>query len=445
MKLRLRTRIALSFALLSLAIAAAISAITYSFASSYLIGQRQNAALTRAILDARAAEAALMSGSTASEALDRIPSVGTSVQLLRVGESWLGPRSAFSPDMLPQDLLAAANPAGAQQRLLLDGTPWFVVAIPAEGGVYVEAFPLRDLDQTLRTGAWVLVGMSLLAALVGGIIGRAAFGSLLGPVRRLGAGAQSIAGGRLDTRVELTGDPDLDPIAASFNGMASAVQERIQRERRFSANVSHELRTPLTAILGTAELLESREAQLPDREREWIAVLGAQVRRMSQMLLDLLEISRLQSDDASEWEVTDVRTLTRELLVGRSLDPDLVLGDSPLLRTDARRLERIVGNLVDNAVRHGGGLSAVVLEEQGRDVVIHVDDAGPGVPEPDRERIFEPFARGGATDSRDGAGLGLAIAREQAASLGGDVTIDTSPYGGARFSARLPSTSEVLP
>ena len=161
------------------------------------------------------------------------------------------------------------------------------------------------------------------------------------------------------------------------------------------------------------------------------------------MLLDLLEISRLQSDDASEWEVTDVRTLTRELLVGRSLDPELVEGDSPRLRTDARRLERIVGNLVDNASRHGGGLSAVVLEEQGSDVIIHVDDAGPGVPDGDRDRVFEPFARGDGTDSRDGAGLGLAIAREQASSLGGDVTIDRSPYGGARFTARLPSTTEL--
>ena len=442
MRLRLRTRIALSFASISFVIASVISAILYLYASDYLIGQRQNAALTRAVLDARAAADGLASGAAAAGALGLVPSVGTSVQLLAVDGAWFGPTDEIAPDLLPGALLAQARPAGASQRISVSGTPWFAVAIPAGPGMYVEVFPLRDLDATLRGVAWVLVAMSVLAAVVGWVIGRVAFGRILGPVRRLGGGARRIADGQLSTRIPLTGDPDLDPIASSFNEMAHAVQERIEREQRFSGNVSHELRSPLTAIQGTAELLESRGDRLPDRERSLVAVLGGQVRRLSQMLLDLLEISRIQADDPAEWEMVDVAALCREVLGHRGLDDSLVVGARPLLRTDARRLERIVGNLVDNAERHGHGVVQVGIAATGSDVTICVDDAGPGIEDDVRERLFEPFARGSSAEPAAGAGLGLAIVREQAGALGADVVVEASPQGGARFTARLPATEE---
>ncbi len=260
--------------------------------------------------------------------------------------------------------------------------------------MYVEVFPLRDLDRTLTWGGWILVGLSLLAALFGAIIGASAVGRILGPVRRLGGGARRIASGELGTRIDLTGDPDLDPIAASFNDMAEAVQARIARERRFSANVSHELRSPLTSVLGTAELLEGRSERLPEREAGLVTVLVQQVRRMSQMLLDLLEISRINVDDPPQWESADLAALCREVLEQRGLDPALVTGDEPVVRTDARRLERIVGNLVDNAQRHGGGVVQVLIQRDRGRVRILVDDAGPGIDEGIRERLFEPFTRG---------------------------------------------------
>ncbi|MDO8309285.1 MAG: HAMP domain-containing sensor histidine kinase [Actinomycetota bacterium] len=443
MRLRLRTRIALSFALLSFVIASVISAILYLYASDYLIGQRQNAALTRAVLDARAAANGLATGASPEAALALVPSVGTSVQLLNAGGEWFGPTNEIVPDRLPEALLAQARPSGASQRIAVAGTPWFAVAIPAGPGMYVEVFPLRDLDAILRGVAWVLIAMSLLAAGVGWVIGRVAFGRILGPVRRLGGGARRIADGQLDTRIPLTGDPDLDPIASSFNEMAHAVQERIEREQRFSANVSHELRSPLTAIQGTAELLESRGDRLPDRERSLVVVLGGQVRRLSQMLLDLLEISRIQGDDPAEWEMVDVASLCREVLAHRGLAESLVVGAQPLLRTDARRLERIVGNLVDNAERHGHGVVQVGIVATDRDVVIYVDDAGPGIEDDVRERLFEPFARGSSAEPTAGAGLGLAIVREQAGALGGAVIVEASPQLGARFTARLPVTEEA--
>ena len=439
MKLRLRTRVALGFAALSLLVAGTVSVATYAFASWYLVDQRETTALTRAALDSRAAGAYLEAGSTPSVALDQIPTVGTSQPMILQDGTWYTSAVTVPPDQLPPDLLEIANPDGARQRFAIAGDPFLAVAIPMTSGMYVEVFPLRDLDRTLTWGGWTLVALSAIAALLGALIGATAVGRILRPVQRLGDGARRITGGELSTRIDLTGDPDLDPIASSFNEMAGAVQTRIARERRFSANVSHELRSPLTSVLGTAELLEGGRDHLPEREAGLVTVLVEQVRRMSHMLLDLLEISRIGADDPPQFESADLATLCRDVVSSRGLDPDLVLGDRPVVRTDARRLERIVGNLVDNALHHGGGLVQVVVQRDPDLVRIFVDDAGPGIDESLRERLFEPFARGETGGHTNGAGLGLAIVREQALVLGGDVTVEASPFDGARFVATLPA------
>lgn len=443
MRLRLRTRVALSFAILSLLVAGTVSISTYAFARWYLLDQRETAALTRAVLDSRAVGAYLATGSTPSEALDQIPSVGTSQPMITLDSTWYTPAVTVPPDALPASLLTAAVPTGARQRFSIAGDPYFAVAVPIDSGMYVEVFPLRDLDRTLTWGGWTLVGLSLLAALFGAVIGATAVGRILRPVRRLGAGARRVAGGDLGTRIDLSGDPDLDPIASSFNDMAEAVQARIARERRFSANVSHELRSPLTSVLGTAELLEGGRGRLPEREAGLVTVLVHQVRRLSHMLLDLLEISRISADDPPQWESADLAALCREVAAHRGVDPALVVGDAPVVRTDARRLERIVGNLLDNAHQHGGGVVRVLIQQDAEAVRILVDDAGPGIDEGIRERLFEPFTRGESHGTTDGAGLGLAIVHEQATILGGEVTVERSPEGGSRFVARLPLREEA--
>ncbi len=434
---------AVAFAVLSLMVGGTVSLSTYAFASWYLVNQRDSAALTRAALDSRAADAALAAGIPPSQALVSIPSVGTSQPMLRVDGTWYTAGVTVPPDALPADLLTQAQNGGATQRTTVGGDPYYVVAIPVTGGVYVEVFPMRDLDQILVWGGWTLVALTLIAGIFGAVIGATAVGRLLRPVRRLGVAAQRIAGGELGTRIELTGDRDLDPIADSFNDMAGAVQARIARERRFSGNVSHELRSPITAALGTAELLEARIERLPEREASLVGVLAQQVRRMSQMLLDLLEISRIGSDDPPQWENADIAALCREVVEMRGLDAAMVTGDEPIARTDARRFERIIGNLVDNAQNHGTGLVRVSIDANDTSFRIKVDDAGPGVDEALRERLFEPFARGNAAHRTQGAGLGLAIALEQSHVLGGNLWVESSPEGGARFVAELPITEEA--
>jgi two-component system, OmpR family, sensor histidine kinase MtrB len=435
----LRTRVALSFAAVSLVIAGAISVATYTLASYYLISQRETAALTRATLDSRAVAAALNSGATPTTALEQVPSVGTSQPMVQVANTWYTTSITVPPDSLPTELLTLATSAGgAQQRLDIGGEPYFIAAVQLQDAMYVEVFPLRDLDRILTIGGWILGAQVAIAGIAGWLIGRYVVGRVLHPVRRLGAGARRIASGELSTRIALTGDADLDPIAESFNGMAEAVQSRITRERRFAANVSHELRSPLTSVLGTAELLERRRDELPVREAGLITVLVEQVQRMSQTLLDLLEISRIGADDPPQWESANIMMLCQGVLEARGLPLSLAVGDQPIVRTDARRFERIIGNLVDNAERHGAGIVQLTIEREPAVVRVFVDDAGPGIESEMAERIFEPFARGEGSSTTPGAGLGLAIAQEQASVLGIMLRATTSPHGGARFVVELP-------
>ena len=132
MKLRLRARVALSFAALSLLVAGTVSIATYVFASWYLLDQRESAALTRAALDSRAVSAYLETGSTPSEALEQIPSVGTSQPMIRRDGTWYTAAVSVPPDALPIELLKVAVPNGARQRFNIGGDPYFAVAVPID-------------------------------------------------------------------------------------------------------------------------------------------------------------------------------------------------------------------------------------------------------------------------------------------------------------------------
>lgn len=446
MRFGLRTRVALAFGLLSFVIAAAVAVATYGFAQWYLLNQREDAALTRALLNSRAVAASLDAGTTPTQALEQIPSVGSSQALLRSADTWYTAGVTVPPDALPVGLLeTAAADGGAQQRAAIGGEPYYVAALQLPETMYVEVFSLADLDLTLGIGAWLLSGLTVAAAALGALIGRYTVGQILRPLKTLGAGARRIASGDLGTRIPLTSDADLDPIATSFNEMAEAVQSRIQRERRFSANVSHELRSPLTSVVGTADLLDRRREELPEREGRLIGILVEQVHRMSQMLLDLLEISRIGADDPLQVESVDVQTLCLDVVRVRNLADALVTGGSPVIRTDARRFERIIGNLVDNAQRHGGGVVGIDVQDHGGRVRVCVDDNGPGISQEELERLFEPFTRGEGAQHTSGAGLGLAIANEQASLLGATLGVQDREGGGARFFVEVPQELGEVP
>ena len=450
MRFGLRARVALAFGLLSLVIAGAVSGATYSVARWYLLNQREDSAITRAVLDSRSVDASLAADLAPVTALEQVPSVGTSQPMIQVQGVWYTSGVTVPPASLPASLLSiAAKDGGAQQRTTIGDEQYLLVAIQLGTSVYVEVFPLRDLDLVLTIGGWLLVIQTLFAGIIGVFVGRYTFARIIRPLLRLGAGARRIASGELSTRIQLMRDPDLDPIAASFNGMAESVQSRIKREQRFSANVSHELRSPLTAVVGTAELLERNLDDLPEREQRLIGTLQTQTARMSQMLLDLLEISRIGNDDPLLKESVSVTTLCLDAIHVRGLPEDLIHvedeGDH-LITTDTRRFERIVGNLIDNANRHGGGLTAIriarISNSDPEHIVVAVEDAGPGIPVDEVPKLFEPFTRGEDAKETSGAGLGLAIAIEQAHLLDVELRVESVDPHGARFVMEIPVAIE---
>jgi len=444
----LPVRFAATVGLISFIAALIVSIPTFLFARTYLLEQRENSAVSRALIDADAVQVALTDGKPPNEALGAVPTVGDSQPMLEVDGEWYTRGVTVTPDDLPPQLLSSAEDQdGAMQRFALEnGDPYLGIAVPVTGGIYVEVFPLVELDVAISSLSLLLAGGSLAALVAGGSLGGWAGARILRPLRDMAGVATRITDGDLSARVIASSDPDLGPISTAFNNMAATVETRLERERRFSANVSHELRSPLTGILGTAELLEARQDHLPKRETTLVLALLSQVRRFSGLVLDLLELSQIGGDRDVLPDMVDIAGLARFVVSERDLPERLVMGEATL-RTDPRRLERILANLVDNAQKHGGGVRSVSIHRVEGRTEIFVDDHGPGVAPEDRERIFEPFNRGGKTD-RTGSGLGLTIVNEQARLIGGTVSIQDRPGGGARFVVNvrdLPMWGEELP
>jgi signal transduction histidine kinase len=302
---------------------------------------------------------------------------------------------------------------------------------------------LREYQRTLETLFVVLLIAASVTTLGGAVGGWTLSRRILQPLTDVAAAARGMSDGDLSSRLAVGNDPDLQPVADSFNEMADSLQDRIAREARFTADVSHELRTPLTAA-GSAINLAMR-AELPDRARLAVGIAADQLDQLRVLTLDLLEISRFDAGVAElRVEDTDVVELTQRVLDEAAIDRGLLddrLGDDSHHLLDRTRYHRIVANLVENAVRYAGGPTAVILERDDARLVLIVDDAGPGVPVEERVAIFGRFHRGEHERQPGvpkGSGLGLALVEEHVALHGGAISVSDSPAAGARFRVELP-------
>jgi signal transduction histidine kinase len=335
----------------------------------------------------------------------------------------------------------------ATQNATIDGASYIAVGVHiAEYDIgYYEAFPLADTESTLTAILTALLLGALGTLVLAGLFGLATSRRLLRPLSQVADAAEEIASGGLDARLEPESDPDLDRLAGSFNEMADAVQARIEREARFASDVSHELRSPITALAAAVEVLDARRADIPERTQQALDVVVDQVRRFDSMVIDLLELARLDAG-ATDLNVEDLRLtdLTRRV-AARFGEPDIPIvvsrGTPEAVALDKVRFERIVGNLIDNARNHGGGaLRIEISPAPERRFRLAVEDGGPGVAQGERDRIFERFARGSAARHRIGTGLGLALVAEHTAAMGGSAWVEDRVGGGARFVVELPVT-----
>ena len=458
--LRLSTRVTLFFGAMVLLGGIGLTAATFLFARNSLVDQQINNARTAAVSNAGAVNEVLnVPEVTAADIEDTIRDIGTDpggFAVLLESPSFpertapIFSRSGFSiQDDLPQSLVDTVDSgqAGQQQYVNADGEPFIGIGfnLRAWDVGYIEAFPLSTTEQNLRILATALVVGSILAAILATFFGWSTSRRLLRPLSNVADAAGEIASGTLGARLTAEDDPDLNRLAGSFNEMADAVEERIGREQRFASDVSHELRSPITALTAAIEVLDARRDDLSDRGKQALDVVVGQVRRFNDMVIDLLELSRIDADATEiNRESVDIVELCDRV------SQRYGFGDLPIevhrrarrrAMIDRVRFERILGNLLDNAANHGDGPTRIAIEPSSvrKHVEIAVEDAGPGVAAGERTRIFERFARGSAARNRIGTGLGLALVAEHAMALGGEAWVEDRPGGGARFVVRLPT------
>ncbi|MEY2464059.1 MAG: two-component system, OmpR family, sensor histidine kinase MtrB [Acidimicrobiaceae bacterium] len=453
-RLGLRARITLAFALGALVLSAILATTTFALTRRNLLDQRESLVLNQAYLNAAVVRNRLPGSDIESvqSLLPSLPVPGGSRPILHFQDRWFSLTAEIGPDAIPLQLretVAKGHPA--RIRFSAKGKPALAVGIPipAAGAEYFEIVELGDLQNTLDSLGISLLGASAFTTLAGAGIGWWVSRRALRPLADVSQAAEAIAGGRLDTRLEAVADRDLGTLAASFNEMAQALQDRIERDARFASDVSHELRSPLMTLSAAVNVLETRRDEMPERAQAALDLLGVEVGRFSQLVEDLLEISRYDAG-AVRLELDEIRLAEFVMQAvsasddGRTVPVEL---DSELAgvvaQADKRRLMRVIANLLDNARKYGDGATGVSLRRVEEGVQIAVEDEGPGVPEDERDVIFERFARGGGAGRRgsgEGVGLGLALVAEHVRLHGGRVWVEERLDGreGARFVIELP-------
>ena len=457
LKLGLRTRISLFFAVGGLLVSIGLSGVTLVLTRQQLIDSRENAASAFASTNATRLSNQLTPESSVEDLpsiVDSMTKIEGSQRLIRIGNDWL-PSQELNRDDIPRNILDRVDQLKAGQlRAEINGKTRLVLGIPLQvfDAAYFAIVDLTDLEETLDDLRiilfWAGAGVTSLAALLGWWISR----RTLRPLRNVREAAEAIAGGRLDTRLIRQSDPDLDRLSESFNEMARALEERIHRDARFASEVSHELRSPLTTLKASVGVLEARKNELSARSKTALDLLSRDLERFNRLVSELLEISGYDAGAASlELEEVNVSQFIQAATRNDSsitylLPPN---ADSLVIDVDKRRLARTLSNLLDNARRYGYGATVIEVSTSENTLQIAVEDAGPGISKDEREIIFDRFSRGSTSGQRGddgGTGLGLSLVQEDVRLHGGKVWVEnlkvTKSDTGSRFVIELSTTRE---
>ena len=455
----MRRRILLTFLLGSVALAMFLALTTYGLTKSNLIQQRIDSSIRASRSNAQDVLPETRSNPASTQsAIDSLGRSGVQNYLIGSGDDWIRGSTTFDPESLPPALVAKVVDGQPASQIAMVGDQLGIIVgwnVPGVGA-YFEFFSLDEAEATLSSVRLSLVFAALVSVLLGVVLGVFAARRAVKPVATAAQAASSIAGGRLDTRLETSDDPDLRILTESFNDMAEALQQRVERDARFASDVSHELRSPLMTLAASVEVMEARRDEMPERAQAALDLLSSDVVRFQGLVEDLLEISR--------FDAGAIRLHLEELLVAEFVRQAVAVSSMPstpihvsdraeqaLIRGDRRRLARVIANLIDNARAYGGGepeISIAIVDDAAEPVThvqIAVEDRGPGIPPDERDLVFERFARGGGAGRRtgsEGAGLGLALVDEHVRMHGGRVWVEDRADGesGARFVIELMAT-----
>ena len=306
---------------------------------------------------------------------------------------------------------------------------------------------LGDLaPRLLLAGGIALV----VASLVGFLVSR----SIYRPIQRVAAASRSVARGQLQQRVDVGGSQEAQELARSFNQMTEEVERQQTALRDFLANVSHDLQTPLTSINGFSQALMD-DVVRGDEQRNAYRIIEDESRRLLRLVEGLLDLSRIEAGqvqvESNPVEVASLLDHVGELFALRAQELDVNLSvlasDAGAVLGDWDRLDQVLGNLLDNALRHtppGGDVQLSARTESRSSVSIAVADTGVGIPEEAIPNLFDRYYKSDRPGAQGGTGLGLAIARELVRAQGGEIRVSSEQGVGTTFHIVLTTAREAM-
>jgi signal transduction histidine kinase len=300
----------------------------------------------------------------------------------------------------------------------------------------------EEVNEAVRIVALVALGVLVL----GTAFAFAVSGRVLSPVRDLRDAARSVSGANLRRRIDVEGDDELADLGQSFNEMLDRLEAAFSTQRDFIRDISHELRTPIAVVRGHIELLSEGGVSDPGERAATMTLIAGELDRMSRFVNDLLLLAKSEQPDFLQLETVPLDELCEELEGnGRALTPErdwtLSAGSRRSVVADRQRLTQAMMNLVRNAIEHTepGDDITIGATVDGHLATLSVRDSGTGIPRAEQARVFDRFARGGASRRRyEGSGLGLAIVRVIAEVHGGTVEVSSSPGEGSEFRVIVP-------
>jgi signal transduction histidine kinase len=367
-----------------------------------------------------------------------------------------GPSEQRSEDVLARSLLAARPgystlpvPDVGKLRLLVVGLRAGVSGATIGVGEPLET--VHRAQEGLRHTFLVAGGLTLAVALLASYLLAARFAE---PLRRIAGIAARVDAGDLTPRIEAKGRRDeVRILADAFDHMLDRLEDAFARQRSFLSNASHELRTPLTGVRGQLEVLARQASPSPAEVRRVERLVLGEIDRMTRLVDDLLFLARTDEGRFITPESIDLEPYVADLfeLSSGTAKRRFELGDvaAGTLEADPARLAQALRNVLGNAIEHTreNGLVSLSVERAGQGVRFVIEDDGPGIPEDQRELVFERFHRTDSARARSagGTGLGLAIVREIVNAHGGSVHVGEARAGGARVELEIPGFTPQLP
>lgn len=345
----------------------------------------------------------------------------------------------------PESEIVSGLPIGEGGRFVVVAT-----SIATDNGTFtiLSSATLGETDETVRAMSVALaLGIPILVALVA-IVTRALVGRALLPVERMSREASEITEQDLHRRLVEPGTGDeVDRLAGTLNEMLGRLDAANSRQRRFVTDASHELRSPLASARAALEVAVAHPDKI-DAQHAMASALIDQT-RLELLVDDLLMLAKVTGKDVRSAERVDLGELITDEVAAADDRRVTVTwhDDPPVVVADDRTVARVVRNLLDNARRHAHDEIRISCSSTGGTVQLEVEDDGEGVPEADRERIFDRFTRLDEARAREvgGSGLGLSIVRAAVEDLGGEVSVGASALGGARFTVTIPVADAITP